>query len=99
MRGLCSIEGCGRPHQARSWCGYHWRRWRLYGDPEEPNRLPRWTPEETRKALVFLEDVEATGRRARAGEVDDLALMLNRSRASVAQKLYKMRQQRHEAAA
>lgn len=30
---LCSIEGCETTAIARGWCGMHYRRWRLNGDP------------------------------------------------------------------
>lgn len=30
---VCSIEGCGRPHEARGWCRPHYWRWSVYGDP------------------------------------------------------------------
>lgn len=30
---ICKIEGCGKSSYARGWCGMHYRRWRLYGDP------------------------------------------------------------------
>lgn len=33
IRGVCSIEGCGRPHCARGWCRVHYYRWRNTGDP------------------------------------------------------------------
>ena len=33
MTRLCSIEGCGRPVDARGWCKAHWKRWRRHGDP------------------------------------------------------------------
>lgn len=29
----CSIEGCGRSHDARGWCTMHYRRWKRNGDP------------------------------------------------------------------
>lgn len=33
VRGICSIEGCEKPHYARGWCKKHWYRWRRHGDP------------------------------------------------------------------
>ena len=33
----CSIDGCGRLHVARGYCGAHWRRWRR-GQPQGPLR-------------------------------------------------------------
>lgn len=30
---MCSIEGCGRPEDCRTWCKMHWKRWKKYGDP------------------------------------------------------------------
>ena len=33
MPKLCSIEGCGRPVDARNLCGTHYKRWQKYGDP------------------------------------------------------------------
>lgn len=29
----CSIDGCGKPHQAKGWCGKHYQSWQKYGDP------------------------------------------------------------------
>lgn len=29
---LCSIDGCDRPSSSRTWCGAHYRRWRLTGN-------------------------------------------------------------------
>lgn len=37
-RGTCSIEGCGRQHQARGWCYRHWRLWKQFGDPMRPSK-------------------------------------------------------------
>jgi hypothetical protein len=37
----CRVEGCDRPHEARSWCKLHGRRWRTHGDPLwEPTPRP-----------------------------------------------------------
>jgi len=39
----CDIEGCGRLHVARGWCGMHYQRWTKYGDPlrEPAGRRPQ----------------------------------------------------------
>lgn len=33
MTRLCSVEGCGRPHKSKGYCGPHAERVRAYGDP------------------------------------------------------------------
>lgn len=30
---LCVIESCNEPVRARGWCGKHYMRWRIHGDP------------------------------------------------------------------
>lgn len=30
---LCSIEGCGKKHFTRGWCGAHYYKWKKHGDP------------------------------------------------------------------
>lgn len=35
---LCSIPGCDKPAVARGWCPMHYRRWKLYGDPQKGGR-------------------------------------------------------------
>ena len=30
---VCSIEGCGRPFLARTWCSRHYTQWQKHGDP------------------------------------------------------------------
>jgi len=32
-KGTCSIEGCDKPAQARTWCKTHLKRWRTHGSP------------------------------------------------------------------
>lgn len=29
----CSYSGCDSPHYGRGWCGMHYQRWRVHGDP------------------------------------------------------------------
>lgn len=41
-RGICSIEGCGRPHFGRTWCITHYQRWRKHGDPLIVKRMFGW---------------------------------------------------------
>lgn len=31
--GICAVQNCGKKREKRDWCGAHYRRWRLYGDP------------------------------------------------------------------
>lgn len=33
IRRICSVEDCGKPHLARGWCGLHYQRWSVSGDP------------------------------------------------------------------
>lgn len=40
-QSTCSIEGCGKPHLARSWCSMHYRRWRVTGSTDDPAPRPR----------------------------------------------------------
>lgn len=45
-RGVCVIDGCGRPHEARGWCQPHYERWRAHGNPlagrTAPGELQGW---------------------------------------------------------
>lgn len=38
VQRTCSIEGCGRPHEARGWCNMHYLRWWKHGS------VSAWTP-------------------------------------------------------
>lgn len=35
----CSIDGCGKPAQARGWCPMHYQRWRQTGSTDDPKPL------------------------------------------------------------
>lgn len=39
INDTCSVEGCGKPKQAANFCSMHYRRYRLYGDPNHVTRL------------------------------------------------------------
>lgn len=43
-QGTCSIEGCEKPSVKRTWCGMHYRRWFVHGDPyrERPTAEQRF---------------------------------------------------------
>jgi G:T-mismatch repair DNA endonuclease (very short patch repair protein) len=43
---LCSVNDCNNKHDAKGYCGKHYRKWKKYGDP-----LISADPEETRKKL------------------------------------------------
>lgn len=32
-KGICSVEGCPDPADARGWCKSHYNRWKRHGDP------------------------------------------------------------------
>ena len=32
-KGICAVEGCGKPILHRQWCSPHYHRWRSHGDP------------------------------------------------------------------
>jgi hypothetical protein len=37
-RRTCKLEDCGQPHNAKGYCGAHYRNWKRSGDP-----LGRWS--------------------------------------------------------
>jgi len=37
----CTVEGCGKPHKARSLCATHYWKLRQYGDPTEVRHHPQ----------------------------------------------------------
>lgn len=50
---ICSVEGCGRPHNCKGFCKPHYERWRKNGDSRSD--LPLRNPQGS--ALSFLETV------------------------------------------
>lgn len=51
----CSIEGCENPRLARGWCGKHYKRWSVYGDP----LAPRVVPPPRGRNICTIEDCES----------------------------------------
>lgn len=39
---ICSIDGCSKPHLARTWCSKHYERWRKYGDATDTRNRRFW---------------------------------------------------------
>ena len=48
VRGLCSLDGCARPHVAHGFCGPHYRRYVATGDPG-PVEIKRYNKSATRR--------------------------------------------------
>lgn len=42
VRGVCSVDGCNRPHAARGFCDLHHQRVLAVGDPEKTKRPDCW---------------------------------------------------------
>lgn len=38
---ICSVDGCGKPHEARDLCAFHYLRWRRHGDPHHKEERTR----------------------------------------------------------
>lgn len=49
---VCSVQGCGKPTQARGLCFSHWKRWRRYGDPTA-GRIPHGETERYVREVVL----------------------------------------------
>lgn len=46
VRGVCSVQGCGKPHAARGYCDMHHQRVLETGDPERTKRPDDWGAKE-----------------------------------------------------
>lgn len=52
---ICSVDGCGKPHEARGLCGPHYLRWRRHGDPRA-GRTPNGEAERYFRKVVLSHD-------------------------------------------
>lgn len=46
MRGVCSVEGCDRPHEGLGYCRMHYQRYKRWGDPLQVGDPNGPSPEE-----------------------------------------------------
>lgn len=49
---MCSIEDCGNPIKARTWCNSHYMRWRKHGDPAYQRPKPDCSIEDCTKQAI-----------------------------------------------
>ena len=91
----CEIEGCDGPMVARGWCGKHYRRWSVSGDPRV-SRWERWTPAED--AILLSLPLAPRSRCVRPGYLTDAAHSMNRSRGAARLHLWRLRNARARAA-
>lgn len=40
---ICSVDGCLKPHIARSWCQMHYRRYKIHGSLDKPQSIKKKT--------------------------------------------------------
>ena len=94
MNETCSLETCDRPVHLRGLCREHYVRQRR---AEEPNKHPNaWTPDEDRR-LIYILDSTADGLgHAVAGELDEVAGVIGRSKHATRQRLTTLRRRRKE---
>lgn len=50
VRGVCSVEGCGRPHYAKTWCSTHYSQVKRRGQINPP-KLPKGRMSGPRKPI------------------------------------------------
>ena len=52
---ICSIEGCGKPHEARGWCKRHYLRWKRHGNPNS-GRTAKGAPLAWLRSVALVHD-------------------------------------------
>lgn len=51
----CSLPNCNKKHEAKSYCRYHYKKWKRYGNPLEPAKPkgpPPMDPEEKKRRMA-----------------------------------------------
>ena len=92
----CEFPGCTRRQRGRGYCFTHWKRLRVHGDVTICKRHD-WTAREDAKLVGILDRTPDGLGHGRPGEVQDVALILERTTSAVASRLYKLRRRRLEA--
>ena len=91
----CTVEQCDKPRAGNGHCATHWMQNKRRGDPEAPRIRGRlWTPEEDRQLLALLDDTLLGIGAARSGEVQELAIHLERSDVACRSRLWFLRKKR-----
>lgn len=60
---VCSIEGCGKPHDSKGYCGMHAQRVRRYGDPHYVTSNEQFRENCRQAALTYKEAKPSTYRK------------------------------------
>ena len=93
MSETCSVPGCDGPVHLRGLCREHYIRQRR----GERRRHPRsWSEEEDRRLLYILDSAADGLGHAEAGELDEVADAVGRTRDATGQRLTTLRRARKE---
>ena len=89
----CDFPGCTKRQRGRGYCFTHWKRLRTHGDVNVCKRHD-WTPREDAKLYGILDRTPDGMARALPGELEDVALILERTVVAVRTRLFKLRRRR-----
>ena len=92
---LCTVDGCDYNVAGRGLCSKHWQQNKRRGDPLAPRLMgERWTDQEHEKALSILDRARDGLGWGQFGEVEDLSVVLGRSKIACHSKLHTLREKR-----
>lgn len=93
----CIVDGCDNRQAGRGLCKTHHQQWKRRGDPEAPRLKGRdWTEAELARIDLILDGAADGLAIARPGEVEELALLIGRTKFAVSTKLHKRRRERKQ---